>query len=160
MVRRTASEATCVPLHKKIDGARTGTIVGVDQQGSVLVDFEENRLGPLPALVMRTVEGREAVDWRAGQEVILLFRDSASNRPVIIGVVPSEEEAAAATPRDVTVRVDGQRVVVEGREEIVLQCGEASITLCRDGTIAIRGTAVESRARYTNRLRGGSIELN
>ncbi len=164
MARSAVATATRVEPQREIEGARTGRIVGVDRQGRILVDYQDNSHGPVPAALMKTASGRDdAFDWRAGQEVVLLFRDNASNRPVILGLLPSDEEtrpALAAEPRDLVVRVDGQRVRVEGREEIVLQCGEASITLCCDGTIAIRGTTVESRARYTNRIRGGSIELN
>jgi hypothetical protein len=55
---------------------------------------------------------------------------------------------------------DGRRVEIEAADELVLRCGEASITLTRDGRITICGTYVETRARGTNRIRGGSVQIN
>ena len=50
--------------------------------------------------------------------------------------------------------MDGKRVVIEGKDEIVLQCGQASITLRRNGKVIIKGTYVESHASGTQRIKG------
>jgi hypothetical protein len=68
--------------------------------------------------------------------------------------------ALAAEPGALEVRVDGRRVELEGHEEVVLRCGEASITLRRDGRVEIRGTSVETDAVGTNRIKGGVVEIN
>lgn len=78
--------------------------------------------------------------------------------PVLLGVLrPLGADAAAA---DVEARVDGRRVELDGRDEIVLRCGEASITLRRNGRVAIRGVQVETRATGVNRIKGGSVAIN
>ena len=59
-----------------------------------------------------------------------------------------------------TVHLDGKRVVLEGQEEVVLRCGEASITLTRNGKIVIRGKYLLSRASGVNRILGGSVQVN
>lgn len=59
-----------------------------------------------------------------------------------------------------TVRVDGKRVVLEGQEEVVLKCGEASITLTRNGKVVIRGKYLLSRSSGVNRILGGSVQVN
>lgn len=59
-----------------------------------------------------------------------------------------------------TVRVDGKRVVIEGQEEIVLTCGESSITLTKAGKILIRGKYLLSRSSGVNRILGGSVQVN
>jgi hypothetical protein len=41
-----------------------------------------------------------------------------------------------------------------------LRCGEASISLSRDGKVVIRGRHIVSHASGVNRIRGGSVELN
>ena len=56
--------------------------------------------------------------------------------------------------------LDGKRVVLEAADEIVLRCGEASITLRRNGRVVIRGTHVESRSRGVNRIKGGAVQIN
>lgn len=107
------------------------------------------------------------------QGVVLLFEEGDPGRPLIIGLVqePSEtplldmvleaageDEDNEAPPREVLV--DGRRVVLAGDDEVVLRCGKASITLRRNGKIVIRGTYVISRAMGTNRIRGGSVQIN
>lgn len=59
-----------------------------------------------------------------------------------------------------TVHVDGKRVVLEGQEEVVLKCGEASITLTRSGKVVIRGKYLLSRSSGVNRILGGSVQVN
>ena len=56
--------------------------------------------------------------------------------------------------------VDGRRVRVEGQDEIVLQCGKASITLRRNGKVVVRGTYVETHSDGTNRVKGGQVRIN
>jgi uncharacterized protein (DUF2345 family) len=57
-------------------------------------------------------------------------------------------------------RIDARRIAIEGTDEIVLQCGKASITLRRNGKIVLRGTQLESRSAGTNRIRGASVKIN
>jgi hypothetical protein len=52
------------------------------------------------------------------------------------------------------------QVAVVAENELSLRCGKASITMKGDGTVAIRGTNVISRASHTNRIRGGNVQIN
>ena len=56
--------------------------------------------------------------------------------------------------------VDGRRVRVTALDEIVLQCGTASITLRRNGRVVIHGTYVETESEGTNRIKGGQVRIN
>jgi hypothetical protein len=105
------------------------------------------------------------------QKVVLLFENGDPGRPFIMGFIqdpsptPLVDELLSApsqlpTPPPVELRVDGQRVVVEGKDEVVLQCGQASITLRRNGKVIIKGTYLESRSTGTHRIKGGSVEIN
>jgi hypothetical protein len=67
---------------------------------------------------------------------------------------------AAPEPQVVEADVDGRRVRIVAREEIVLECGEASITLHRNGRIVIKGTYVETSSEGTNRIKGGQVRIN
>jgi hypothetical protein len=73
---------------------------------------------------------------------------------------PSAPEPSAREDVSVDAWVDGQRVVVDAKDEIVLRCGKASITLRRNGRIVIRGTYIETRAEGVNRIKGGSVQIN
>jgi hypothetical protein len=58
------------------------------------------------------------------------------------------------------VRVNGRRVSIEANTELVLKCASATIRIANDGLVAIRGDRVVNQARGTNRIRGGSVEIN
>lgn len=59
-----------------------------------------------------------------------------------------------------TAYVDGERVVIEGKEEIELKCGESSICLTKSGKILIRGKYLLNRSSGVNRIMGGSVQVN
>jgi uncharacterized protein DUF6484 len=148
-------------------GCRLGWIAGVDGRG-LLVDFEGNARGrPLPApctVRLRRSEIDEAVASRRG--AVLLFEGDDPSRPIVVGlaqpmpaaVVEVLPPAAPEAPREALV--DGRRVLIEAADEVVLRCGEASITLQRDGKVVVRGTRITSTARGTHRIRGGSVQIN
>ena len=56
--------------------------------------------------------------------------------------------------------VRGCQLKLTAERDIVLQCGQASITLRRDGKIEVKGTNVLSASRGPNRIKGASIALN
>lgn len=65
---------------------------------------------------------------------------------------------ASAPSRD--VRVNGRRISVEADSELILKCASATIRIGRDGLVAVRGDRVTTQARGSNRIRGGSVEIN
>jgi hypothetical protein len=67
---------------------------------------------------------------------------------------------AADEPQVIEADVDGRRVKIVARDEIVLECGNASITLRRNGRIIIKGTYVETSSEGTNRIKGGQVRIN
>ena len=60
----------------------------------------------------------------------------------------------------VAVDADGQRLIVNAKEQLVLRCGKASITLTQSGKVLIDGTYVLNRSSGVNRIKGGSVQLN
>ena len=51
-------------------------------------------------------------------------------------------------------------MVVEAASELVLRCGEASLTLRADGKVVVRGTHILSHSSGPHRLKGGSFSIN
>ena len=105
----------------------------------------------------------------------LLFAKGNPQSPVIMGIihsplqdilacyevsVPNDTEIPESTQRTQDVVVDGSRIVIEGREEVVLKCGDASITLTKSGKIVIRGKYLVNRSSGVNRIMGGSVQIN
>jgi hypothetical protein len=152
----------------RIRGHRAGVLVGHDER-NVTVDYAGNPHGPLIARSTVTIDRLiPAPTAAAPREVLLVFEDERSDRPVIVGVfervpsgdTPATEGSASRKAPAIETVVDGRRVVIDAEDEIVLQCGEASVTLRRNGRVVIRGAYVETRSRGVNRVKGGTVQIN
>ena len=170
--RNQAATAPSASPTPRIRGNRIGRCVGWTDDAQLLVDFPGNRHGPLPARSVISFPAAVGERTRTvGREVLLAFESERSDRPIVLGLLDTDEPFPAArepgslakesvSPTRIEARVDGRLVVVEAQDEIVLKCGQASITLRRNGRVVVRGTYVETRARGVNRIRGGSVEIN
>lgn len=163
---RTRPREVVVQLHggagKRVRGHQVGSIVGGSAQAPI-VDYPGNPHGPIAA---RTISGIAGLPVRAEgdapQPALLVFEDERSDRPIVVGLLAPDAPATGTGTAigGITARVDGKQVVVEAHDEIVLRCGEASITLRRNGRVVIRGAYVETRSRGVNRIKGGSVQIN
>lgn len=145
--------------------AQVGKIVGLSPDGVPLVDFAASE-GPTPArlAVAASIERLQAA-VADHQPIVLVFEDGDPGQPIIIGLIESPTSAAIVqdTPDEspiVEADVDGKRVCVTAQDEIILQCGAASVTLRRNGRVVIRGTYVETHSDGTNRIKGGQVQIN
>lgn len=95
-----------------------------------------------------------------GKQVVLLFEGHNASRPLVMGVLrdPSEDVVPAVQP--IIVASGQQELRLSAQRQIVLECGEASLTLTQAGKVLINGSYVLSQSTGTNRLRGGSVEIN
>ena len=173
-MKRTKSARQIAPVTslgsrlEPLPSARIGRIVGVSPDGSPLVEFAGSpRAVPAATMVSAARQTFEEASARR-QQVVLLFDGGDPLRPIVAGfLAPVSQdrdegahlEAALPAVPDV-VEVDGKRVCIEGKDEIVLRCGEASITLRRNGRLVIKGAYVESHSKGTNRIKGGSVQIN
>lgn len=102
--------------------------------------------------------------------MVLLFENGDPRLPFIMGLIqePSAtplldallESPPQSHPPPVEAHVEGKRVVIEGQDEVVLKCGEASITLRRNGKVILKGTQLESRSTGVHRIKGSVVEIN
>lgn len=110
------------------------------------------------------VPARSTVDLHAahiGARVVLMFEDGDATRPIVTGVLREGTGwPLPEPPAQVQVDADGHRLVVTAREQLVLRCGKASITLTKAGRVLIEGSFVTSRSAGVNRVKGGSVQLN
>jgi hypothetical protein len=145
-----ASEVGPAPAPARADGPVVGRLWGLDARGGPLVRFDSTR-GEM------AVPARSAVpldSGAVGREVVLLFEEGDPSRPLIMGVLQ--------TPRPEPVRtvIDGEKLVFTAEREIVLRCGEASITLTRAGKVLIEGAYVLTKAAGMNRIKGAAVQIN
>lgn len=131
-----------------------GTLAGFLEPRTPLVDFPGNHSGsPLPA---RSLVALKASD--SGSEVALAFENGDPAKPLILGCVAASEPSISTDALQVSL--DGEQVTFSAKNEIVLRCGKASITLTRAGKVLIRGAYLLSRSSGVNRIKGGSVQIN
>ena len=159
-----------------------GELIAFDDSGQPLVSFTlDKAFGPLPAISTVALSPQHI-----GRQVGLLFAQDNRKTPVLVGLVhnafqsildnieiaDSQDEelfpevtenknTARSNDKDAkSVVVDGDRLLIEGKEEVVLRCGDSSITLHKNGKISIRGKYLLNRSSGVNRIMGGSVQVN
>ncbi len=153
-----------------------GTITGLGPEGEALVEFAQNPSGHGLVAISTVAITRRHV----GRSAALMFENGALDRPVIIGLIhspllemidnfeltvaetegQSDQGSNAIAEIPDKALIDGKKVMLEGSEQIVLKCGESSITLTHEGKITIRGKYLLNRASGVNRILGGSVQVN
>ena len=150
-------------------GHCVGTIALIDDEGRAHVNFDGNRGAPRLArsIIATPAPASDHPAALVGTSVLLAFENQDPMRPIILGVVserlrpqPVRPELQLDVGKNRDVVIDGQRLVFDAKQEVILRCGKSTIVLRRDGKILIRGTDLVSRSSGPNRIKGGSINLN
>jgi hypothetical protein len=161
-----------------------GRLESIDETGSAVVSLPH-----MPLFQQRVALTTIPVNHQhIGRQVALMFTQGVDPKPIIMGLIysplqqvleniiantgnkneidelvftePLPSDAKAPKSLENSVYIDGKQLVLEGHEEIILRCGEASITLNKNGKISIRGKYLLSRATGVNRILGGSVQVN
>ncbi len=154
-----------------------GWLTAPSTAAGLFVDFPGNVRGPLSARTAVALDDamvQRAVTIR--QPVTLVFENGDAGLPIVLGLLqtpasPLEDLLRGPAPPPVTTSVpapakgieatvDGRRVTIAADDEITLKCGDAALTLRRDGKILLRGAYVETYARGTNRIKGAQVKIN
>lgn len=120
----------------------------------------------LPELPYEIVPARTTVGLlreHIGATVVLVFDQGDVRRPIVIGVLQDARVTQPGVPTSapvVSAHVDDQQIVLTAEREIVLRCGQASITLTRAGKVLIKGTYVLSRSSGYNKIKGAAVDIN
>ncbi len=149
----------------KVDGIAIGMVRAVADDGRALVDIPTLGVSGVWASMVVVLQAQHI-----GQSVALAFEAGNPERPMVLGIlVGSAANAAQATattalaaapPAPVEASLDGERVVLTAEYEIELRCGDAALILSADGRIELRGTYITSQASATQRILGGSVNVN
>ncbi|WP_281557751.1 DUF6484 domain-containing protein [Thalassomonas sp. RHCl1] len=155
-----------------LHGVVIGVLVGFSDDKPLVVYGENPTEEPVIAQTTVLLEHQHL-----GKKLALLFTGGDPLKPVIIGPLlefsrpelseasgeelstePSEESKEQHKPLE--LKLDDKRLVLTAKNELVLKCGEASITLKKNGKILVSGTNLLSRAQFANRIKGGSVQIN
>jgi len=142
----------------RIDGVRVGRIVALTDNGAtpLVVYPGHHGLPALPARATLDLHGPHI-----GRDVVLMFEDGDPYRPIVVGCLHEPNARSLPDlPGQVEMDVDGKRLLVSAKEQLVLRCGKASITLTRSGKVLFHGTYASNRSSGVLRLKGGSVHIN
>lgn len=137
----------------QLPGVVSGEITGTDDAGRPLVRWTD--APPVPALGVWT-PGAPRWSECVGARVLVGFLSGDEQHPVVLGLL--EPPPGFAAP--VEERERARTHCIEATDELVLECGDAKISLRHDGRVEIRGTHVISRSSGPNKVKGGSVFIN
>lgn len=154
-------------IETQLEEAMTGAPWNSMATGELIAMTDEGRT---PLVMFPGQPGTAAVrarsvcdlhDAHIGKGVVLMFEHADPRRPIVMGVLRGYEGwPLAEQPAQVEIDADGERMILNAREQMVLRCGKASITLTRAGKVLIQGSYVLSRSTGVNRVRGGAVQIN
>jgi hypothetical protein len=139
-------------------GIVVGELVGMSDEGLTPLVVYPGQSGSAAIAARSVIDLHSA---HVSKQVVLMFEGGDLVKPIIMGVL-RDPQTSALEPRlgHVDVDVDGERMVVTAKQQLVLRCGKASITLTNVGKVLIEGEYVSSRSTGVNRVKGGSVQLN
>lgn len=149
------------PAASPAHGVVVGRLVAATEAGEPVVDYPGNP-GERPRQAQSTVSlTRSDLD----RPVVLIFEQGDMQRPIILGVLADAPARAIVNSAESSsglhkVCADQERLVLSANREVVLQCGQASITLTSSGKVLLRGAYVSSRSSGVNRVKGASVQIN
>jgi len=155
----TSPEVPLEPLWE----SRLGRIVGTDGEGQPVVDFDGNPVGPRVArkAVRLDAEGIQAA-VTVQQPVELRFEDGDPYRPIIMALLPVVQwrPPSDAIPSARVEAAESPTHVIQSQNGLVLRCGDAAVTLLRNGKVSLKGTSVETSAEGTVRIKGMAVQVH
>jgi hypothetical protein len=95
-----------------------------------------------------------------GRSVVALFENADAGKPIIIGVVQGAGEPVERIAVMPLSPPHEGRLVLAADRELVLRCGDATITLTRAGKVIIKGRYIVSRSSGNNRIKGATVDIN
>jgi len=139
----------------QLPGVFAGEIVGADESGRPLVRWNEG-----DAVAAQCVWTPGAPHWHdcIGARVVVGLLDGDDTQPVVLGLLDRPSTPAVTAPPPTEKQLETLRI--EAGRELVIECGEAKISLRKDGRIEIRGTHLISRSSGPNKIKGGSVFIN
>ena len=175
-VFNTVSESEQSKKHVDGNEITLGHFSGFDDAGEPMVRFSGRSLTAITTVALTHAH--------IGRQVALMFVGQDLSKPVLIGLVRNqldsiiecmsnspavaqgqedhgvEVQGETVESSDYEVTSDGKKLTIEAEDEILLKCGESSISLNKSGKVVIRGKYVLSRSRGVNRIMGGSVQVN
>jgi hypothetical protein len=132
-----------------VPGARLGRISGIDAHGVLL------QLDDVPG----QHRARTAITLGNLKEPVVVIQ-CADRSLVIIGQIQTTVPVALNAGQGADVLLKGSSVRIEADVELILKTGTCTVQLDARGKALITADRIVSRARESNKVQGGSVQLN
>jgi hypothetical protein len=146
-------EADTLSLFAALSGSvQRAVVIEISPAGRVSVETPGDPPAEFWCDVLQT--GSSAgLELKPGMVVLVVMPTTEDGAGCVLGAVGPYCPPAkpAATP---------ERTIVRAEKELVLECGESSLTMTAEGKVLLKGVDVTSRARRSQRIRGGSVHIN
>ncbi len=130
---------------------RRGVVGEVLEDGLVRVTTGgESPLGVLCDVLQTPAQ--PSLELTPGQLVLVLLPVADDDLGCILGTPGPYQPRGAADPPD--------RVVVEAKGELVLKCGDSSLTMAGNGKILMKGVDIVTRAKRNHKIKAGTVAIN
>lgn len=137
-----------LPAHAASAPIRRGTVAALPHTGEVMVRVGRGADSrDLVCDVLQAASG-PGIELNVGDPVLVMLPEIDGEPGCVIGRTGPYR------------RADREKVRIEAERELVLRCGNASITLRHDGKVLTRADDVATVARRRNRIKGGSVDIN
>lgn len=142
-----------------LPGAVVATLQGFDLQDRPLLANLKDLPGQIVTARTTVCLRREMI----GSPALILYEAGEPSLPIIVGMLqcpaPADHPQHTAGRR-VSLEADDQRYEISAEREIVLRCGDSSITLTRAGKVIIKGKYIVSRSSGYNKIKGAAVDIN
>ncbi len=137
-----------------------GRIVEITAAGEIRVENDPEGMS-IPCDFLRT-SSAPLPQLNPG-DLVLYALDETNARGYVLGVIqrylPEEDKSLnKLLAHNLTEEV--QEITFNAEEKIELRCGKSLLTMDKAGKIVVRGENVTSRAKGTNKIKGGSVQIN
>jgi hypothetical protein len=142
------------PVRDLATGGRTAlaSVIEVTEGGDIGVVVPGDPPLRLHCDVLRTAD-RPALTLSLGARVLVLLPAAGEERGCVLGLVGAYEspQPDVETPRTLHL---------EAQQRLELKCGESALTMDADGRVLLKGKDIVTRARRTQKIRGGTVHIN
>jgi hypothetical protein len=144
-------------IENNIASLKRGILRSITKDGWLVVELQTRSKELLKCHWLENGE-RHSIRLARGDDVLVAISPEPQERPCVLGRVgryaSSHEQGEEKQDRN------PESLVLKADQQIVLSCGDSTITLRHDGKVLITGVDVVSRAARTQRIKGGSVQIN
>jgi hypothetical protein len=116
---------------EKMAGVVIGDLIGIKDEGRTPLVLYPGQ-SSLAAIAAKTVIDLHG--YHVGRHVVLMFEGAEPAKPIVMGILHDGQGwPLGEQPGYVEIAADGERLIISARDQVVLRCGKASLTLTKAG---------------------------